>query len=157
MGHAQAVTAVALSRDGTRALTGSLDHTARVWDLADGRCLAVFDGHEGRVTAVALADGGALTAGEDGVLRHWDLETGQERHRLAGHVGEVTAIVPVGEGEQALSAGVDRSVRAWDLAEGAPRGRAMLPAPVPAMGRDFTANPPPAVLPTRRKFALKAE
>jgi WD40 repeat protein len=129
LGHAQAVTAVALSPDGRRALTGSLDHTARVWDLADGRCLAVLDGHEGRVTAVALGDLGALTASEDGVLRHWDLETGRLVHRLAGHVGEVTSIVPV-EGGLALSAGVDRSVRAWDLAEGAPRGRAMLPAPV---------------------------
>jgi WD40 repeat protein len=128
-GHSQAVTAVAFSRDGRRALTGSLDHTARVWDLTDGRCLAVLDGHEGRVTAVALGDLGALTAGEDGVLRHWDLETSRLVHRLAGHVGEVTSIVPV-EGGLALSAGVDRSVRAWDLAEAAPRGRAMLPAPV---------------------------
>lgn len=129
-GHTQAVTAVALSRDGTRALTGSLDHTARLWDLADGRCLAVLDGHEGRVTAVALTGHGALTASEDGGLRLFDLETGRERRRLAGHVGEVTSIVPVGDGALALSAGLDRSVRAWDLAKGAPRGRAMLPAPV---------------------------
>ncbi len=33
---------MALSADGKRAVSGSWDHTLRVWDLESGTCLAVF-------------------------------------------------------------------------------------------------------------------
>ena len=41
-GHTSDVRAVALSADGQRAVSGSGDHTLRVWDLKSGNCLAVF-------------------------------------------------------------------------------------------------------------------
>jgi energy-coupling factor transporter ATP-binding protein EcfA2 len=41
-GHTGRVWTVVLSGDGKRAVSGSKDHTVRVWDLGSGKCLAVF-------------------------------------------------------------------------------------------------------------------
>src|ERR1039458_9510671 len=57
-GHTLWVTAVALSRDGKRAVSGSYDHTLRVWDMEGNQPPRVLEGHTGLVYAVALsADG----------------------------------------------------------------------------------------------------
>jgi WD40 repeat protein len=42
-GHAHWVDAVAVDAAGRRLVTGSSDHTVRVWDLESERCLAVFE------------------------------------------------------------------------------------------------------------------
>lgn len=41
-GHLSSVWAVAISRDGKRALSGSWDKTVRVWDLEVDRLIAIF-------------------------------------------------------------------------------------------------------------------
>jgi hypothetical protein len=50
----------------------------RVWNLADGSCRAVLEGHVGRLNQVALSeDGGtALTASDDGTARLWSIPAG---------------------------------------------------------------------------------
>jgi WD40 domain-containing protein len=63
-GHTFWVTAVALSSDGRRAVSGSWDNTLRVWELKDGKELVTLtiDGH---VTACALAhDNRTIVAGD---------------------------------------------------------------------------------------------
>jgi WD40 repeat protein len=49
-----------------------------VWNLADGSCRAVLEGHAGRLNQVALSeDGGtALTASDDGTARLWSIPAG---------------------------------------------------------------------------------
>src|SRR5262249_42273072 len=60
----QAVTAIALSADGKRVLTGSGDATACLWDGETGKELRTFRGHAGAVVAVAIsADGKRLLTG----------------------------------------------------------------------------------------------
>ncbi len=54
-------------------LTGSQDHTARVWDAASGRCLAVCAGHTAAVWSAVLMNGIAVTGSLDGSLRLYDL------------------------------------------------------------------------------------
>ena len=51
-GHTGPVSAFAFSPDGTRVLTGSDDHTARLWDAATGKTLATLAGHTSHVSAV---------------------------------------------------------------------------------------------------------
>src|ERR1700728_3740097 len=67
LGHASAVTCVALSRDDTQVLTGSSDKTARLWDVASGREIRVFE-HSEAVCTVAFSPDARhlLTAGYDG-------------------------------------------------------------------------------------------
>jgi WD40 repeat protein len=55
---------VAISQDGSRAISGSYDNTLRLWDLETGRILAEFSG-EGSIMAIALSrDGQRMVAGD---------------------------------------------------------------------------------------------
>ena len=78
-GHADWVTAVAMSGDGTRAVSGSDDKTLKVWDLATGELLRTLEGHTDAVTAVAVSGDGtrAVSGSDDKTLKVWDLATGQ--------------------------------------------------------------------------------
>jgi WD40 repeat protein len=73
------VVSVAFAADGRRALTGSWDATAILWDTATGRRLRSLIGHEVGITSVALSPDGrrALTGGMDGLSKVWDTETGR--------------------------------------------------------------------------------
>ena len=39
------VSSVALTPDGRKGISGSLDNTVRIWDLESGVCLKVLEGH----------------------------------------------------------------------------------------------------------------
>jgi WD40 repeat protein len=73
MPHRGQVFAVAFSPDGTTALTGSGDYTARFWDVATGMPRGAPLPHQGMVTAVAFSPDGktALTGSDDGTARLW--------------------------------------------------------------------------------------
>ncbi|MBI2924061.1 MAG: protein kinase, partial [Planctomycetes bacterium] len=77
-GHESYVVDAAVSADGRRIATASLDHTVRVWDAATGRSVARLDSPRGAMTRCALSsDGGlALTLSEDGTARVWDVGAG---------------------------------------------------------------------------------
>jgi WD40 repeat protein len=85
-GHTGWVSAVALSADGRRALSGSPDGTLREWDLDAGRCLnnmtleSPYDG----VQVVALSADGrrALSGSALGGLCWWDVEAKGSLHAL---------------------------------------------------------------------------
>lgn len=76
--HRAPLTDLALSPDGRRALTASLDRTARLWELATGVTVALLEGHPTGVTAARFTDDGAriVTTGSDGSSRVWDAATG---------------------------------------------------------------------------------
>jgi WD40 repeat protein len=71
---------VALTPDGTKAVSGSSDKTLKIWDLATGKELATLTGHTCYVRAVALTnDGTKIVSGSgDNTLKIWDLATGEE-------------------------------------------------------------------------------
>jgi WD40 repeat protein len=119
-GHTEYVNAVALTLDGSRAVTGSRDGTVRVWDLATGTEQAVLTGHTSWVNAVAITQDGsrAVTGSSDGTVRVWDLTTGTEQTILSGHASEVNAVAITPDGSLAVSGSIDRTVRVWDLTTG---------------------------------------
>jgi hypothetical protein len=79
-GHKAEVTCGAYSPDGRRVVTGSKDRTARVWDAATGRELAVLRGHEDVLEAVTFSPDGQriVSTGADRTARLWDAEGGRE-------------------------------------------------------------------------------
>jgi WD40 repeat protein len=68
---------IAFSPDGKLLASGGDDHTVRLWDVATGKELRKFTGHEGTVQALAFsADGKRLaTASEDTTVLIWDVAT----------------------------------------------------------------------------------
>jgi WD40 repeat protein/serine/threonine protein kinase len=119
-GHAQAVVAVAFTSDGRRLITGSLDKTIRVWDLATGQFVRTLVGHDQAVVALAVApDGRTLASGSlDQTVRLWDLATGAERRVLRGHTAGVESLAFSPDGTTLTSAGPDQAVRIWEVATG---------------------------------------
>ncbi|WP_370216712.1 hypothetical protein [Kitasatospora sp. GAS1066B] len=132
-GHTDAVTAVACTVVDGRpvAVTGSVDGTVRVWDLATGQPVGQpLSGHGGGVRAVVCAELGgrpvAVSGSYDGTVRVWDLATGQPVGQpLSGHGGGVRAVVcaELGGRPVAVSGSYDGTVRVWDLATGQPVGQ----------------------------------
>jgi cytochrome c len=115
--HGGPVKGIAVTADGTRALSASFDYSLILWDLPHQKVIRQLYGHEAAVNAAAFLPGGeaAVSASDDGTVGLWDLATGQLTARLSGHQGKVTAIAVSPDGRLAASAGWDRTVRLWDL------------------------------------------
>ena len=77
------VQALAFAPDSQQILTGSRDHTVKLWDAATGELLLSLDG-QGEVYGVAYSPDGRLVAagsgssgsGEPGHVSVWDARTG---------------------------------------------------------------------------------
>ena len=88
--HDDAVLRASFSPDGNRLLTGSLDQTARVWDVRTGEPLTPPIEHAvdvGDVDVFAFSPDGSrvVTAGQKATALIWDLETGQQlEHSIGG-------------------------------------------------------------------------
>ncbi|KAJ7824688.1 WD40 repeat-like protein [Mycena leptocephala] len=119
-------------------VTGSRDHTLRVWTLprsgdAGYSCFdegdpddaddnpyhrLFLEGHDHAVRALA-ARGRTLVSGSyDCTVRVWDLVTGACKWILVGHTQKVYSVVLDPPRHQACSGSMDGTVRIWDLKTG---------------------------------------
>ncbi|MBM3511711.1 MAG: c-type cytochrome [Alphaproteobacteria bacterium] len=118
-GHGGPVKALAVTGDGTVAISGSFDSTAILWSLADGRALAVLRFHNGVVNAVAaLPDGRFATAGEDGRIALWRADRPAPVAVILGHSGPIASLAVSPDGASLASASWDTTVRVTPLAGG---------------------------------------
>jgi predicted NACHT family NTPase len=101
-------------------VSGSEDHDARIWDLADRRLLRILKGHTNRIYEVAFNPDGTqvVSCSREGTVRFWDAASGTEIRRLTGHTGWVTSISFNPDGTRLASAGDDGTVRLWDTSSG---------------------------------------
>ncbi len=122
-GHESPVTSIALSHDGTQALSASFigGEGAKHWDLATGAVLRSFPGY---VRAVVMSPDGrhALLAGIEGFgfsnLKTVDLATGLDVRLFKGHSGYVNTVAFSADGMLAISGGMDNMAKIWDVATG---------------------------------------
>ena len=125
MPHHGDVRAVALSRNGRIAITGSDDHTARLWDATTGMPLGSPLTHQGKVLAVALNPEGtlAVTGSDDQTARLWDVASGRMLGDPLYHTGHVLAVAFRPDGRAILTGCEDHFARLWTLAGTRPAGR----------------------------------
>ena len=123
-GHQATVRGVAFSPDGRTILTGSEDHTARLWDAATGEPVGRPIRHEQFVDGVAFSPDGRtiLTASWDHTARLWDAATGGPVGRPMAHDDRVSSVAFSPDGKTILTGGYDRTARLWDAATGRPIG-----------------------------------
>ncbi|MBW2525998.1 MAG: WD40 repeat domain-containing protein, partial [Deltaproteobacteria bacterium] len=101
--HDQAVMSVAIAPDG-RVVTGSLDHTAKVFDRT-GELAHTLSGHTGGIVTVAVSPDSrtVATGARDKTARLWDLETGAPRHQLGEHVRGLSRVLFSPDGAHLLT------------------------------------------------------
>ena len=112
---------MALSRGRKFLATGSMDSTARLWDVADGKEVRSFEGPASMVSTIAFSrDAKWLVSGNaDHVARLWDVsKEGQQPKVLSGHSGPITSMVLTEDGKRLASASHDGTIRFWDLGTG---------------------------------------
>ncbi len=121
-GHGGPVRTVAVSADGSEALSGSFDTSAIRWSLTRNNAEQVLRFHSDAVNAVALLrDGRAVTAGADGRVAIWSKGAQQPDTVLEGHTAPIVALAVSPDGAWLASAAWDDTVRLWPLAGGPPR------------------------------------
>ena len=120
-GHTDAVWSVCLSGDGRFALSGSDDHTLKLWDVATGTCVRTLKGHTQWVRSVCLSADGrhALSGSSDHTLKLWEVATGTCVRTFEGHTSRVRSVCLSADGRHALSGSSDKTLKLWDVATGA--------------------------------------
>ena len=119
-GHSGPVRSVAFSPDGKRLVSGSHDHSVKLWDTATGRGLLTLEGHSGQVRSVAFSpEGTRLASGSnDKTVKLWDTTTGGELFTLRGHSGWVLSVAFSPDGTRLASASGDKTIKLWDTVAG---------------------------------------
>jgi WD40 repeat protein len=116
-GHTDWVTAIAVSLDGQRIVSGGYDGTLRLWHLAEGESCQVGE-HESEITAVAFApERKAIISGSRYALRFWDLTTG-ENSTLDECTKGVIGVVFDPEGRLVVASASDARIRLQDFQQG---------------------------------------
>ncbi len=119
-GHTGPILAVAYSPDGERIITGSADHSAKVWDAETGKELFPLEGHTAPIRSVAFfADGRQIvTGGWDQTARVWDTATGEPLHILKGHRNWILSVAVSPNGQRIATGSLDHTAMIWDATTG---------------------------------------
>ncbi|XP_063159285.1 sterol regulatory element-binding protein cleavage-activating protein isoform X1 [Candoia aspera] len=113
--HQKPITA--LKAAAGRLVTGSQDHTLRVYRLEDSCCLFTLQGHSGAVTAVYIDQTMVLASGgQDGAICLWDVLTGSRVSHICAHRGDVTSLTCTSS--CVISSGLDDVISIWDRSSG---------------------------------------
>jgi len=115
--HTQAVTCLALQ--GNRLVTGSQDHTIRVFRAEDGVGVYTLHGHTGPISSLFIDRHSPSTAGSastDGLLCVWDLLTGACMYSIQAHTGAVLSLAY--SPSYVVSLGEDGRLCIWERMQG---------------------------------------
>ena len=115
------VFSVAISPDGSRALSSGDSDQVWLWDLATGEPLLQLVGHESLVWGVEFVDDhNAITGSDDRTLKLWDLDTGRLVRTFIGQSAGVRNISVSPDRRLVASTSRNGDVWIWDIASGQP-------------------------------------
>jgi cytochrome c len=115
-GHGGPVRALAVSPDGSMAISGSFDQSAIIWQLDAGSARAVFRFHEGAVNAVAtISNGHFVSAGEDGRIALWKAGDAAPVQAFEEHNGPIVGLAVSPDGREIASASWDETASVRSL------------------------------------------
>jgi len=116
--HLGAVYALEYSADGRFLVTGSSDHTLKLWEVATGKVIRTFYGHKKRITSISIsADASKMISGStDNSAIIWEISTGKILSKIEMK-DRITSVALNKEGTKALVGGYDWHVFVYDVAQ----------------------------------------
>lgn len=120
VGHHARITAIAIARNGSQAVSVGEDRLIKVWNLKQLGEVATLPEQAEAVTGVAVSDDGArlFTASADGRVRQWSLPAGKVEREWAAHSAGFTRVALSADGRRLVSGGADGRLRLWNTAAG---------------------------------------
>jgi F-box/WD-40 domain protein MET30 len=94
-------------------MTGSYDHTIRVWNMAEGREIRCIRGHTRAIRALQFDDLKLVTGSMDGTLCIWNWRTGERLTELRGHSAGVVSLHF--DKTVLVSGSVDTTICVWNV------------------------------------------
>ncbi|KAK7281859.1 hypothetical protein RIF29_10188 [Crotalaria pallida] len=122
--HVDAVSALALSKDGTLLYSVSWDRTIKIWRTSDFTCLeSVNNAHDDAINAVEVShDGGVYTGSADKTIKVWAKGQGEKKHSLVEtlkkHNSGINALALRSDERLLYSGACDRLILVWEKGEG---------------------------------------
>ncbi|XP_010272069.1 PREDICTED: vegetative incompatibility protein HET-E-1-like [Nelumbo nucifera] len=122
--HVDTISALALSRDGSRLYSVSWDRTLKIWRTSDFKCLeSVGSAHDDAINALALSnDGFVFTGSADKKIKVWSKLPADKKHSLVAtlekHQSAVNALALSTDGSVLYSGACDRSIIVWEKENG---------------------------------------
>ncbi|NXM84134.1 DAW1 factor, partial [Oenanthe oenanthe] len=137
-GHSAEIVCLSFNPQSTLLATGSMDTTAKLWDLEKGEEVATLNGHSAEIIALSFNTTGdrIITGSFDHTVAVWDVGTGSELVRssnacclcvqlwdaetgahvatLAGHSKEVLDVCFDYAGQRIATASADGSARVYN-------------------------------------------
>ncbi len=129
-GHSERVQSVAISSDGSFAVSASSYDTLRIWNLKTGQAGKILEEHSKDMHGVAISSDACFVASGfrygGNTVRIWDLTTGKALTALEGHSKLIRCTAISSDGSFAVSSSFDQTVRIWDLKVGSEAAAGLL-------------------------------
>ena len=116
--HSGPVTALEFSPRANRLLSASVDHTARIWNTADGTARSAPMTHRAEVLSARFdsdATQFVVTTSADNTARLWHAHTGQPLSLPLQHAEQVKAAAFSADRSTVLTGGADGVIQRWGL------------------------------------------
>lgn len=120
-GHSDQVNSIAFTDDGGVLVTASIDHTARVWNAADGKAIQTLRPNDQPVTSACVTPDGAriATTSSDGTLRIWDRRSGDALKTIPTGDSSVWSATFAPDGKVVATVSQRGDVSIWNCESGA--------------------------------------
>ncbi len=118
IGHSRNIYGLTITSDGSKAFTGSVDHTRITWDLQTGEALSLFTGEKSDFGPFAISPDSRSLVITDKYGRVFDLETNQITAVSKIHKEFISCIALTPDGKYAVSGSENGSLIYWELMTG---------------------------------------
>ncbi len=113
-GHTNVVSCLDILNN--KIISGSYDHTVKIWNIENGTCEITLKGHTNAISCLALVNNEIISGSFDGTIKIWNAESGTCRITLQDHGAYISSLTIWNN--KIISGSGDSTIRIWDSESG---------------------------------------